>query len=253
MGQLCKRPGQLPTDRHMGRVKFRSNLSTIALWHVHGLEQLPPRNDCRGANRLDDYLYLCRAEWRICARRFHGDSIYGSVGNFSAISGQEFFQVNSATITSANTAQLQPGGDFQNGTAVSTLAPALYADVDAGTQNFLFGFANLPTSTFNQTATGVVPSPQTINNGQLLTVSGYLDAFVDPGSIQVQILAPVTVGITTYSNVPVVFFPTAASTNYTLQMSTNLATGPWVTVTNGVPFTAVQITNAASPAFFRLQ
>lgn len=60
-------------------------------------------------------------------------------------------------------------------------------------------------------------------------------------------------GISTYNNSPVVFYPTAIGTNYTLRMTTNLASPNWVTVTNGVPFSGVQITNAPSNAFFQLQ
>jgi len=36
-------------------------------------------------------------------------------------------------------------------------------------------------------------------------------------------------------------------------MSTNLASGNWVTVTNGAMFIGVQVTNAPGTAFFRLQ
>ncbi len=64
---------------------------------------------------------------------------------------------------------------------------------------------------------------------------------------------PPNLGISTYNNSPVVFFPTATGTNYTLRMATNLAAPTWVTVTNGVPFSGVQITNAPSNAFFQLQ
>jgi hypothetical protein len=66
-------------------------------------------------------------------------------------------------------------------------------------------------------------------------------------------------GITTYSNQPVLFFPLPASfptsigKNCVLQMTTNLASGNWVAVTNGIPFISLQISNAPSPAFFRLQ
>lgn len=63
-------------------------------------------------------------------------------------------------------------------------------------------------------------------------------------------------GITTYSNQPVVIVPYLAQsfgTNLVIQMTTNVATGPWVTVTNGVPILGVQLTNAPSPAFFRVQ
>jgi hypothetical protein len=63
-------------------------------------------------------------------------------------------------------------------------------------------------------------------------------------------------GITMYSNAPVVILPYLAEsigTNFQLQMTTNLASGNWVTVSNVVPFIAVQITNAPSPAYFRVQ
>lgn len=59
-------------------------------------------------------------------------------------------------------------------------------------------------------------------------------------------------GIAIYSNSPVIFFPTSPGTNFSVQMTTNLNSPAWVTVTNGVPFSGVQITNAPSNAFFRL-
>jgi alpha-tubulin suppressor-like RCC1 family protein len=60
-------------------------------------------------------------------------------------------------------------------------------------------------------------------------------------------------GITTYGNQPMVFYPTGPAINRVLQMTTNLASPNWVTVTNSVPCTAALITNAPSNAFFRLQ
>ena len=63
-------------------------------------------------------------------------------------------------------------------------------------------------------------------------------------------------GITTYSNQPVVILPYLAQSigmHFQLQMTTNLNSANWVTVTNGVQFIGVQITNAPSPAYFRLQ
>ncbi len=58
-------------------------------------------------------------------------------------------------------------------------------------------------------------------------------------------------GISTYSNQPVVLFP-ANGWNYSVQMTTNLASGNWVTLTNGIPFSAVQFTNVPNTALFRL-
>ena len=62
---------------------------------------------------------------------------------------------------------------------------------------------------------------------------------------------PPAIGITTYSNQPVVIWPATAG-NYVLQTTTNLASSNWVTVTNYTPFTGAMVTNASSPAFFRL-
>lgn len=66
-------------------------------------------------------------------------------------------------------------------------------------------------------------------------------------------------GVATYSNQPVLFFalpapfPASIGTNYVLQMTTNLASSNWVTVTSGIPLISIQITNAPGNAFFRLQ
>ncbi len=63
-------------------------------------------------------------------------------------------------------------------------------------------------------------------------------------------------GITTYSNHPVVILPYLANTigsNFVVQMSTSLASTNWVTVTNGVRFVGLQVTNASGTVFFRLQ
>ena len=63
--------------------------------------------------------------------------------------------------------------------------------------------------------------------------------------------APV-LGISTYSSQPTVFFPMATGANYVLQMTTNLASGNWVTVSNGIPISGLIITNPPGNAFFRL-
>lgn len=60
-----------------------------------------------------------------------------------------------------------------------------------------------------------------------------------------------TLGITLVSNLPVAVWP-ACATNWVLQMTTNLASGNWVTVSNGIPFCGLQLTNSPGNAFFRL-
>lgn len=51
-----------------------------------------------------------------------------------------------------------------------------------------------------------------------------------------------------------VLWPSSAGTNFILETTTNVATGPWVPATNGVPQTAYMFTNTGAPAtFYRLQ
>jgi alpha-tubulin suppressor-like RCC1 family protein len=63
--------------------------------------------------------------------------------------------------------------------------------------------------------------------------------------------SPPVLVITTVSNMPLLVWSGLAAT-HVLQMTTNLASGNWVTVTNGIPFSGLQITNAPGTAFFRL-
>jgi len=49
----------------------------------------------------------------------------------------------------------------------------------------------------------------------------------------------------------VVFYPLSGS-NYVLQTTTNLATGPWVPATNGVPVISFLFSNTVPAQFFRL-
>ena len=82
-------------------------------------------------------------------------------------------------------------------------------------------------------------------SGQLANAGGSLPQLIAT-------FPPPPLGITTYGNQPTVFFPTTPGTSFALQMTTNLASGNWVTVTNGTPISGVQITNAPGTAFFRL-
>jgi hypothetical protein len=74
------------------------------------------------------------------------------------------------------------------------------------------------------------------------------------GNVSAMQLTPVPppTGISTYGGNPAVFFPTATGTNFVLQMTTNLANGPWVTVSNGIPISGLIITNPPAAAYFRL-
>jgi len=170
--------------------------------------------------------------------------ILGFVANITAsLTGSSPFYA----LAGGETIWTPPGNSytatFQNGFTHSGLgAGPWYGATGAGTYN---------QSPFSYFSFG----GPTVAHGDTIAVAGYLDLVVDPGTVQVQIeaLQAPAVGIGIYSNSPVVFFPTTPGTNFVLQMTTNLISPNWVTVTNGVPFTAVEITNPPSPAFFRLQ
>jgi len=51
----------------------------------------------------------------------------------------------------------------------------------------------------------------------------------------------------------IIFWPASAGTNFTLETTTNLATGPWVPATNGVPAVSFVFSNTSPAQFFRLQ
>jgi hypothetical protein len=93
-----------------------------------------------------------------------------------------------------------------------------------------------------------------VNSGDTLMAEGFVDVILDPGTVtlSIQAIAPPALGIGSYLGKPVVFFPTSPGTNYTLQATTNLLTGTWSNVTNGIPVSGFLITNQATPEFFRL-
>ncbi len=62
---------------------------------------------------------------------------------------------------------------------------------------------------------------------------------------------PLTMG--TGGGQMIVFWPLAGGTNYQLQMTMNLADGPWVPATSGVPAISLVFTNNQPAVFFRLQ
>gem|GEM_PF-371128 len=107
-------------------------------------------------------------------------------------------------------------------------------------------------------ATGVTTTNYS-DTGLAGTTFYYVVSAVNPGGESVNsteasattILPPLTIG--GGGGQILVFWPASAGTNYALQMTTNLATGPWLPVTNLVPQVAFTVSNAAPVVFFRLQ
>jgi hypothetical protein len=111
--------------------------------------------------------------------------------------------------------------------------------LDGGTGTTNSG--NLDTTVFNGDSGTVYYAPGAMGWGS--TFGGW------PTVLNV----PPLLGISTYTGGnPALFFPTVTGTNFVLQMTTNLASGAWITVTSGVPISGVILTNLPNNVFFRL-
>jgi hypothetical protein len=105
-------------------------------------------------------------------------NLSGNVNNYSVLAGEENFQVNAGPTLNAG---IPIGGDFA--------APNFYPY--PGGVNPLanwWGFSS-PTTSYVSTP-NTLAGPQLINFGDTLTVTGFIDILVDPGSMNVLIEAP---------------------------------------------------------------
>ena len=113
----------------------------------------------------------------------------------------------------------------------------LPANLNLATTGLLSG-APTTSGTFNFTAQVTDALGGTWSQGLGLTIAGTNN------------YPPLTAG--TGGGQILVYWPLSAGTNYTVETTTNVATGPWVTATDGMPVIALTFTNRGSPAFFRL-
>jgi hypothetical protein len=104
-------------------------------------------------------------------------SMSGTVNNYTILAGEENFQVNAGPTLNAG---IPIGGDFGS--------PNFYPYPGGVNPLANFWGYTSPTTTFS-TAPNAYGGPQLINNGDTLTVTGFIDMIVDPGSINVTIEA----------------------------------------------------------------
>lgn len=189
----------------------------------------------------------------------------GSVHKYSAVAGQENFQLNPSGPTT--TAYLGWGGDpdFTSYSTFSSATPiaSLKSDLDSwfSANSGVFGF-DTPGLNFTAYPFGAATPTLTITSGNTVTVSGYMDVFVDPGTatVQIQPALPPELGIAMQGNQPAVYIVTPTGTNMALQTATNVASANWTTVLNGAPTTVtvkgaayggLKIPSPPSPSFYR--
>jgi len=154
------------------------------------------------------------------------------------------------------------------GVEITTTSPLPDGQAGSPYDFFLQAASCNPSFNWSQTA-GSLPSGFTLETtGELHGTTGASGTFnftvqVTDGNssltnkalsliIATNSVPPPPLNVVMSGNQAVVFYP-QSGTNYTLQTTTNLATGPWVPATNGVSVIALTFSNTAPAAFFRLR
>ncbi len=129
---------------------------------------------------------------------------------------------------------------------VTTIAPFAFQNTISLQALYFLGNAPPATNSVFQNDNPVTNYYQSFTSGWTNTFDGMPTAtWVPP--------LP-AMGITTYSNQPIVSFPTTViGTNFVVRTTTNLASGNWTIATNGTPFIGVLIPNAPPNAVFQVQ
>ena len=135
-------------------------------------------------------------------------------------------------------------GEFPDQANAELFDPVSQSWADLGDMNVMRGYG------FTET---LLPSGQVLFTGGDGTNNALSSAELFDLAGQGNVPTPPALGITTYNSQPTVFFPMATGANYVLQMTTDLASGNWVTVSNGIPISGLIITNPPDNAFFRLK
>jgi hypothetical protein len=146
---------------------------------------------------------------------------------------------------------VQPGWVGKYTTSGSPIAIQLISGLNGGAVDLAINGTNLYVVYGGRAIIGKYNTLGVAENATMLTGGHYFTgiAALSPNN---QPLPPPAIGITIYSNLPAVIWPSSGG-NYMLETTTNLASGNWVTVSNYIPITGALITNASSPAFFRLR
>ncbi|MDB6019040.1 MAG: hypothetical protein JWR19_3529 [Pedosphaera sp.] len=164
----------------------------------------------------------------------------------------------SANSTEASTTTLTTAPTGLTAAAVSTSQINLNWMASSGATGYNVKRAMVSGGPYTTIATGVTGTSYS-NIGLAAATYFYVVSAVNAGgesadSTEVSattILPPLAIG--SGGGQILVFWPASAGTNYTLQMTTNLATGPWVPVTNAVPQISFTVSNSEPAVFFRLQ
>ena len=142
-----------------------------------------------------------------------------------------------------------------NGTNGSNYSEQLQAVKGVPPYNWSINSGSLPAN-LSLSGSGLISGTASVSGAYNFTVQ-VTDSIggvaTQPLSLSVVNANPPPLVITSSGSKIFILWPSSAGTNFTLEMTTNLATGPWVPATNGVPQTAYLFTNSAPAVFYRLQ
>jgi len=183
-------------------------------------------------------------------------SIYGNfagsyaTGGFAAIAGQLSFTDTSVFATGTANIPICPfticSGDWHDTTGYPGGLNANGA---------FFGYKNATSSPYNAYVGAFAPGIA-VGAGDNVTVTGYLDVLVDPGTVQLVLQSGPYLGITIVNSHPVVNWP-AALTNFVLESRADLVSGDWVTNTSPITTSngtnSITVNPATGKTFYRLK
>lgn len=225
--------GQWMSFQSSSPIENHTNLS-VALWLKPG-PFLPPAGGNAAASRI-----------------LYQERLIGIIQQGNSPQGFAFFLGNGTTWL--------PNGPFVTnntlGFSTGTWVHCVYTYDSTGQRLFANGELVI-TSTNVFTGTGANAFTLGLGayyNGAVKNLRFY-DRVLTPGEVHHMYIiesGPPHLGISAYGNSAVLFFPSNPGTNFSLQYTTNLASSEWVALSNVVPFSAFQVTNALSNAYFRL-
>lgn len=142
---------------------------------------------------------------------FDGDLL--TTSDFAAVASSDTYKINGG---SANTASIGAGGVYV--TYPSILDPsALFFDYGTGVPGHYHA---------NPNGQGT-PNYASLNLGDTVTLTGFIDVFVDPGTAQVNVVPVPPLSITPLGNQVIVSWPSTGM-SFSLQTNSDLRTSNWV-------------------------
>jgi hypothetical protein len=160
-----------------------------------------------------------------------------TTSDFAAVASSDTYTINGGP---GNTASIAAGGSYV--TYPSILDPsALFFDFGTGVPGHFHGDPN-----------GLgTPNYASLNLGDTVTLTGFIDLFVDPGTAQVTVVPVPPLSITKLGDKVIVSWPTTGM-SYSLQTNSDLRTSNWIKYNDTIIDNSVTNSLLNGNLFYRL-